>query len=110
MSIGRQAAHGVAWNMMLGVTSRVLQLIGPVIVARFVVPHDYGVVMTASIVVITASAFTSFSFGQYLIAKRGPPEVAAQAAAIHVAMGIAATGVVWLARGAIGDLLGTPEM
>jgi lipopolysaccharide exporter len=110
MSIGRQAAHGVAWNMLFGVSSRVMQLIGTLIVARYVLPHDYGVVMTASIVVITASAFTSFSFGQYIIAKRAAPEVAVQAAVIHVALGVIASVVVWLVRDWVGALVGAPAM
>lgn len=110
MSIGRQAAHGVAWNMLFGVSSRVLQLIGTLIVARYVLPHDYGVVMTASIVVITASAFTSFSFGQYIIAKRAAPEIAAQAAVIHVALGVIASVIVWLVRDWVADLVRAPGM
>jgi lipopolysaccharide exporter len=110
MSIGRQAAHGVAWNMLLGVSSRVLQLIGTVILAHFMTPDEYGAVMFAAIVVLTASAVTSFSFGQYLIAKRGSPEIAVQAAAIHVTMGVAATLIVWLLRDVIGDWFGVPAM
>lgn len=110
MSIGRKAAHGVAWNMIFGVGSRVIQLIGTLITARYVIPHDYGVVMTASIVVITASAFTSFSFGQYIIAKRATPELAIQAAVVHIALGVAASVVVWLLRDWIGELAGAPGM
>jgi PST family polysaccharide transporter len=110
MSIGRQAAHGVAWYMALGVSSRVVGLIGTLILARFFVRADYGAVITASIVVLTANAFTSFAFGQYLIAKRAPPEVAAQAAIVHIGLGIAATALVYSTRGAIGDLVGAPAM
>lgn len=110
MSIGRQAAHGVAWNMALGVSTRVLQLVGTLILTRFMAPDDYGAVITASIVVVTASAFTSFAFGQYLIAKRASPEVAAQAMVLHVGLGVVAMTVVYAARGLIGDLLDTPAM
>lgn len=110
MSVGRKAAHGVAWNMLFGVSSRVMQLIGTLIVAKFVLPHDYGVVMTASIVVVTASAFTSFSFGQYIIAKRAGPELAIQAAVVHVTLGVLASAVVWLLRAPIGRMTGAPEM
>lgn len=110
MSIGRKAAHGVAWNMIFGVASRVIQLIGTVIVSRYVIPHDYGVVMTASITVVTASAFTSFSFGQYIIAKRATPDLAIQAAAVHLALGVLASAVVYFARDWIGALAGAPDM
>jgi len=110
MSIARQAAHGVAWNMALGVSTRVLQLVGTLILTRFIAPDDYGSVLTASISVITVGAFTSFSFGQYLIAKRASPEVAAQAAVIHVSLGVVAMVVVYALRGLIGELLDTPAM
>ena len=50
-SIARQAAHGVAWNMAFGVSSRVLQLVGTLILTHVVAPEAYGDVITASIVV-----------------------------------------------------------
>jgi len=110
MSIAKQAARGVAWNMALGVSTRVLQLVGTLILTRFIAPKHYDPVILASIVVATASAVTSFSFGQYLIAKRGGPEIASQAAAIHLTLGLVALAVVYALRGVIGDLLDSPEM
>jgi len=110
MSIARQAAHGVAWNMALGVSTRVLQLVGTLILTRFMTPADYGAAITASIVVVTASAFTSFAFGQYLIARRASPEIAAQAMILHVGLGVAAMVFVYVLRGPLGDLLDTPAM
>jgi lipopolysaccharide exporter len=110
MSIAKQAARGVAWNMMLGLSTRVLQLVGTLILTRFMAPADYGAAITASIVVVTASAFTSLAFGQYLIAKRAPAEVAAQAMVIHVGLGVAAMAVVYALRGLLGDLFDTPTM
>jgi len=110
MSIGRQAAHGVAWYMVLGVSTRMLGLVGTLVLQRFISPDDYGAVNAASIVVTTASAFTSFSFGQYLIAKRAPPHVAAQAAIVHVGMGLLATAIVYALRGPIGRWVNAPAM
>ncbi|TMQ20172.1 MAG: hypothetical protein E6J91_04535 [Deltaproteobacteria bacterium] len=110
MSIARQAAHGVAWNMALGVSTRVLTLVGQLILLRYMTPDDYGAATTASIVVLTANAFTSFSFGQYLIAKRSGPEIAMQAALAHLALGIAAVPVVYALRGPVGRWLDTPAM
>lgn len=110
MSIAKQAAHGVAWNMALGVTTRLITLVGQLVLTRFMWPEDYGAAITASIVVLTASALTSFSFGQYLIAKQAPPPVAMQAAVVQLALGIAAAAAVYAARGPIGSLLDTPAM
>src|SRR5512147_663766 len=110
MSVARQAVHGVTWNMALGVSTRVLQLVGTLILTRFMTPADYGAAITASIVVVTASAFTSFAFGQYLIAKRASPEVAAQAMVLHLGLGLAAMVFVYVLRGPLGNLLDTPAM
>ena len=110
MSIGRQAARGVAWYMLLGVSTRVLGLAGTLVLQRFISPGDFGAVNAASIAVTTASAFTSFSFGQYLIARRASPEVATQAAIIHVALGLAATAIVYALRGAIGEVFNAPAL
>jgi PST family polysaccharide transporter len=110
MSIAKQAAHGVAWNMALGVTTRLITLVGQLVLTRFMWPDEYGAAVTASIVVATAGALTSFSFGQYLIARRAPPQVAMQAAMLQLALGVSAMVLVYLARGPIGRLLDTPAM
>jgi lipopolysaccharide exporter len=110
MSIARQAAHGVAWNMALGVSTRVLQLVGTLILTRFIAPDDYGTVLTASIAILTVGAFTSFSFGQYLIAKRAPAEVAIQAMVVYVGIGLIALSLLYALRVPIGNLFDTPDM
>ena len=107
MSIVKTAARGVAWNMAFGLGSRVLQLIGTVILTRFIDPDAYGAVTEASIMVATASAFTSFSFGQFLIAKKAPASVAAQAMAIHMVLGVMAMFVVYQLRFWLDSLLNT---
>jgi lipopolysaccharide exporter len=110
VSIARKAAHGVAWNMLFGVTSRVLQLVGTLILTRFIAPDDYGAVLAASITVVTVGALTSFAFGQYLIARQAPPAVAFQAAELHLGLGVVAMAVLVLLRHPIGDLLDTPAL
>lgn len=110
MSVAHQAVRGVAWNMALGVSSRVLQLVGTLILTRFIAPADYGAVLTASISVMTIGVFTSFAFGQHLIAKRASPELAIQALIVHVGLGVVAMTAVYLLRAPLGELFDTPEM
>jgi PST family polysaccharide transporter len=109
MSVARQAAHGVAWNMLLGVSSRMLQLVGTLVLTHIIAPEAYGPVIAASILVVTAGTFTSFAFGQYLIAKRAPAEVAAQAMMVHVGLGVLAMAVIYALRQPLGEFFGTPE-
>ncbi|HVK82953.1 MAG TPA: oligosaccharide flippase family protein [Kofleriaceae bacterium] len=110
MSIGRHAAHGVAWYLALGVFTRLLGLGGSLVLARWIMPADYGPVITASIVVLTANAVTSFAFGQCLIATRAPAEVAIQAAVMHVGLGVVAATATYGLRDVVGELLGVPQM
>src|SRR5262245_20534081 len=110
MSIAQKAARGVAWNMLFGVSSRALQLIGQLFLARFILPHDYGATMGAWIAVLTAGSVTSFAFGQQLIAKRAPPEVAMQAAIVHVSIGAVAMTAIYLFREPVGRAFDTPEL
>src|ERR1043165_6145985 len=98
MSIAKQAARGVAWNMAWGISTRVITLVGQLVLARYLLPDDYGAATDASIVALTANAFTAFSFGQYLIAKRASPEVAFQAWVIHLGLGFVALAVVYPMR------------
>jgi PST family polysaccharide transporter len=110
MSVARAAAHGVAWNMIFGISSRALTLVATLILTHFVAPADYGAVMSASITVLTAGALSSFAFGQYLIARRPPPSAAFQAAEIHFVLGLIAMAAVYALRHVLGDLIDTPQM
>ena len=96
--------------MVFGISSRVMTLIATLILTRFIAPHDYGAVLTASITVATIGVLTSFAFGQYLIARKAPPDVAFQAAEAHVLLGVIAMTVVYLMRAPLSNLLDTPEM
>lgn len=110
MSIAKKAARGVAWNMAVGISARVLQLVGTVLLTRFIAPDAYGAVLAASIAVASFGVVTSFAFGQYLIAKKATAEVAFQAALVHFGMGAVAIAIAYLARHPLGDLLDTPAL
>jgi lipopolysaccharide exporter len=110
MSIAKQAARGIAWNMVLGVGSRVLQLVGTLILTRFIAPAEYGDVLAASITVQSVGSLTSFAFGQYLIARKATAEVAFQAMVLHFLFGAIAMVAVVLVREPLGALVDAPAM
>src|SRR3569832_2173818 len=110
MSVAKTAARGVAWNMLFGVTSRMIQLVGTLVLTRFIAPTEYGDVLTASIAVMTAGVLTSFAFGQNIIAKNSSPEVAFQAMVLHVGIGIGAMVIVCAAQQPMGNFLDAPQM
>ena len=96
--------------MAIGVSSRILQLIGTLVLTRFIAPAEYDQILGASICVGVVGQFTSFSFGQYLIAKRAPPDVAFQAATLHVGMGLVSMVIVVAFSDPLGRWIDTPHM
>lgn len=110
MTIAKKAAQGVAWNLATGLGSRVVQLAGTLLLARLLAPEQFGEVAVASVCVTTAGQLASFSFGQYLIAKRSPASVAFQAAVLHVALGVVALAAVILLAEPLGAFLNAPGM
>ncbi len=110
MSLGGIAARGVAWNMLFGSGTRALQLIGTLVLTHFIAPDAYGAVLTASITVLMVGAFTTFAFGQYLIAKKASPAVAFQAAVIHVSIGLIAMAAVYLSKDTLARWLDSSAM
>jgi lipopolysaccharide exporter len=110
VSIEKRAARGVAWNMATGVGTRVVGLIGTLVLTRFIAPADYGEVSAAAICVLSANQLVFFAFGQYIIANKSKADVAFQAAVLHFALGFAAMVVVYLLRGPLGIMLDAPGM
>jgi PST family polysaccharide transporter len=110
VSIEKKAARGVAWNMATSVVTRVAQLVGTLVLTRFIAPDVYGEVSAATICVLTASQLTTLSFGQYIIAHRSPPSVVFQAAVFHFVFGLVAMIAVILLREPLGRLVEVPGM
>src|SRR5262245_50645591 len=109
MTIAIKAAKGVAWNMALGVGSRLLQLAGTLLLTRFLAPDAYGSVLGASLIVLTAGLATSFAFGQYLIANSAEPKVAMHASVIHVSLGVATMALVVMLREPLSRWFGVAD-
>ncbi len=96
--------------MATGVGTRVVGLVGTLVLTRFIAPADYGEVSAAAICVLTAGQLTFFAFGQYIIAHKSPADVAFQAAALHMGLGLAAMLIVFVLRGPLGIMLDAPAM
>lgn len=110
MSVAQAAARGVAWNMVFGVGARLVQLVGTLVLTRFIAPDAYGAVLAASIAVMTAGVLTTFAFGQYIIAHRAGPKVVFQAMVVHVALGACAMAPLVALRNPLGRWFDSPAM
>jgi PST family polysaccharide transporter len=96
--------------MATGVGTRVVGLVGTLVLTRFISPAEYGEVSAASICVQSASVFLYFAFGQYLIANKSSGEVAFQAFVLNVALGAVAMAAVFILRGPLGVWFDAPAM
>lgn len=88
-SILMLAVRGVAWTIGTGVGSRVLGLVGTLVITYFVARRELGEVSDASIIVLLANQFSTLGVGQYYVSRPSAGrDVAWHATAAHVALGL----------------------
>jgi PST family polysaccharide transporter len=69
MSLAKKTVLGVAWTIVTNLGSRVVGLVGTLLLARWLDPADYGEVMGASVLATTALSFSNMGLGQFLVAR-----------------------------------------
>ena len=62
MTLVRDTVRGALWTIGTGVGSRVIGLVGTVVVTRFIAPADYGEVTVAAVFVMTANQISTIGF------------------------------------------------
>lgn len=88
-TLRRRAVRSAAWTLPTSVGSRAVGLLGTLLLARYLAPDEYGVVMAASIAATTASSVTTFGVGTYLVSNTG----ISRAEAFHASCWFLVTGV-----------------
>ncbi len=71
--INRQVAKGSAWMMLFKTSERVLSVISTLVLARLLMPDDFGVVAMAMIVVGFLELMRAFGFDAALITTKTQP-------------------------------------
>jgi O-antigen/teichoic acid export membrane protein len=69
-TLRQQVVRGVGWKIATVAVVQVTRIVVGVILARLLVPRDFGLASMALLFVGVASVFTDLSFGQALIARR----------------------------------------
>jgi PST family polysaccharide transporter len=110
MSVARQAATGVAWNIAAGLSVRALGLAGTLFLTRFVAPGEFGDVSAAVVAVSMATQFANFNLGAYVMTHPTDSATAFQAFVYHMAGIVTACLAVTVFRYPIADALGSPGM
>jgi PST family polysaccharide transporter len=92
-SLSKRAVRGAAWTLPTSLASRVIGLVGTLLLAKFLLPAEYGEVSAASIIILTASSVTTFGVGTYLVSNRD----LSRAETFHATTWFVGTGVLALA-------------
>ncbi|XXY46282.1 oligosaccharide flippase family protein [Sorangium sp. So ce269] len=111
-ALARKAVLGAVWTIATGLGSRVLGLIGTLVLTRFIAPGVYGEVSAASVVIMTAHFLSSLGTGQFIASRPNLDRQMLFNATVyfHVA-GLVAISAVYLLREPIAvSIVGAPGM
>jgi lipopolysaccharide exporter len=111
VTLVRDTVRGALWTIVASLAARAIGLVGTLVVTRFLNPADYGEVMVAAVVVMTANQVSTMGFGQFLVARpQSPRAVAFHVTALHVGLGLLAAVLVWWLAGRFAPALEAPNM
>jgi len=111
VTLVRDTVRGAIWTICTGMGARGLGLVGTLVVTHFIAPGEYGEVMVAAVLAMTANQISTLGLGQYIVAhpeaERG---LAFHATLIHVVLGVAALGGLLAIGDAFGPMLDAPGL
>ena len=67
---GNNVRGNLYWNTLLRIPSRIFAFVSSIIVARILMPSDYGIMAIAMMLVGYANLFTNLGFNQAIVQKR----------------------------------------
>jgi lipopolysaccharide exporter len=109
VSLAKKTVLGAIWSIASSIGSMVIGLVGTIWITNLLAPEVVGDVAIAIVIVQTAGVFSSFGFGQYLVANpKAGPDVAFHAALFHLVTGLLAMGLVYVFRAPLAEASGTP--
>src|SRR5262245_3953312 len=74
MSIRRKMAHGVAWMVLFKMLERGLGVIGMLVLARLLMPADFGLVAMATSLIALLELFANFGVDTALVQRADAKE------------------------------------
>jgi PST family polysaccharide transporter len=109
--LARQTVRASAWTIATGLGTRLLGVVGTLILMRFVAPIDYGEVQAAIVIAWTANQLSTLNVGTYILAHpKSGRDVMFHATVLHVLPGLLAFVVVWLVGWRFGARLHAPNV
>jgi len=111
VSLARSATLGAVWTIGLSVGSRLIGVVGTLILTRYISPQVYGEVNVAVVLVLTVNALTRLGLINYMPAHpHAGREATFHASLFHMVLGFVGLAVILLMREPLGPLLNSPGM
>ena len=70
MSLAITAVRGAIWTIGTGIGTRLIGVVGTILLARLLAPDVIGEVLVATALVMTATLLSHIGFGHYVVAKK----------------------------------------
>ncbi len=110
-NVGNRIARGAVWMVLFKVIERSLGLISTIILARLLVPNDFGIVAMATSIIYALDLLNSFSFELALIQKRSTREVDYNTAwTFRILLSFVVAGTLALLAGPAANFYGQPDL
>ena len=110
-SLNRRMAHGAAWMIGLRVADRCIGFASTIVLARLLVPADFGLIALAIVVVAAIDVLGEFGFDLVLIQnQRAERSHYDTAWTLGLLRGLISTALIALAATPIADLYGDPRL
>lgn len=101
----RAALHGMGWSFLSSISGRAFQMAATLILAKLLMPEDFGLFAFASILISGLDVFSSIGFAQALIYQQGDIRRSANTAFIlSTAAGIFMSIALYIAAPYLGRL------
>jgi teichuronic acid exporter len=111
MSLKSQAIHGVFWGFLDRIGQQGIRFVIMVILARLLVPAQFGLVGMLAIFIEVARAFIDSGFSAALIQKKEATDVDISSAFyVNVVIGLAAMGLFWVGAPWVADFYQQPVL
>lgn len=106
-----RTVRGAFWMILSNLVSRVIGVIGTLVLTHYVAPAAYGEVAAASIWILTANQISTIGVGMYVIARPDSGRAMAfHATLLHLSLGVITILGFALARYWLGAIVDSPQM
>jgi O-antigen/teichoic acid export membrane protein len=111
MSLERQMARGAAWMIALRLADRSIGLVSVLVLARLLVPADFGLVAMGTVVLGALEALTGFGFELALIKRQAKDRARWDSAwTLNAALGLGNAVVIAASSPALAAFYGEPRV